>query len=490
MPGDLVMTLRFAMGLVAITLAGAGSAVGAPSVVTLSPVSGHPGQAVTVKGTGFGDGEAIDIYVDTGDTLLLVSTSTGSFSRSVTIPASDGPGLHYVTAIGRRSGDAAQSAFTVTTPWDQFGYGVGHSNSNPYENSLTPSVVPSLGVLWSVANRANGATPAITGGRAYVSTAQGIQALSTSTGAVVWSAATSDYFYGSPALVGGTIYIGSGSGTVYALNASTGATIWTRPLASQSFYASPVVVGNLVYIATYAGKVYALNASTGATRWTYAISAHVDGSPTVVNGVLYIGSVNNSVYALNAKTGALLWSYATGGQVETTPAVVNNVVYVGSGDGKLYAIKAAGTSGSLLWSYTTGAAVYASPAVANGVVYIGSSDGNMYALNARTGALDWSLATGATVRTAAVAAGVVYFTAANDLVYAANASTGEVLGSAVTGESYFGGPAISDGVAYVTSNTGYTYAFAPQAGTDVVKPKSIAPKLSSLHPDLSLRVTP
>ncbi len=488
--GNFCMILRFAMWLAAIAFTGAGFAAEAQGAVTLTPASGHPGQAVTVKGSGFGDAEAIDIYVDTVDTLLVVSTSTGTFSGSVMIPASESPGVHYVTAIGRHSGDAAQSGFDVTTPWAQFGYGVGHNNSNPYETMLTPSVVPTLGVLWSIANSAEGATPAITGGRVYVSTGAGIQALSASTGAVLWTKATTDYFYGSPAVVGGVVYIGGASGTVYALNASNGATIWTRPFASQFFYASPLVAGGVVYIATYGGVVYALKASNGTTAWSYSITGNFDGSPAVVNGVVYIGSENDTVYALNALTGSLIWNYATGGHVETTPAVVNNIVYVGSDDAKVYAIKAAGTPGGLLWSYATGAAVYASPAVANGTVYIGSLDGKMYALNAGTGALDWSIATGALVRSAAVAAGVVYFTASNDLAYAANALTGQVLGTAATGSSYFGGPAISDGVAYLSSSAGYTFAFVPQAGTNVVKAKPLAPKPSSLHPDPSLRVTP
>ncbi len=55
--------------------------------VTLSPVSPHPQAAVAVSGAHFADAEAIDVYVDTVDTSLLVSTSTGTFSGAVTVPA-------------------------------------------------------------------------------------------------------------------------------------------------------------------------------------------------------------------------------------------------------------------------------------------------------------------------------------------------------------------------------------------------------------------
>ncbi len=61
--------------------------------------------------------------------------------------------------------------------------------------------------------------------------------------------------------------------------------------------------------------LYALNASTGALLWSYATGGPVWSSPAVVNGVVYVGSGTNNVYALNASTGAKLWSYATGSPV-------------------------------------------------------------------------------------------------------------------------------------------------------------------------------
>jgi len=70
----------------------------AATAVTLSPTSGHASTVVAVSGTGFGDNEAVDVYVDTVDTLLLVASSTGSISGSVTIPASAAPGTHDITA--------------------------------------------------------------------------------------------------------------------------------------------------------------------------------------------------------------------------------------------------------------------------------------------------------------------------------------------------------------------------------------------------------
>ncbi len=100
---------------------------------------------------------------------------------------------------------------------------------------------------------------------------------------------------------------------------------------------SPAVANGVVYIGSLDRTVYALNASTGALLWSSTIRRWGISSPAVANGVVYIGSDDHKVYALNAKTGTWLWSYATGGQVESSPAVANGVVYVGSRDGNVYA---------------------------------------------------------------------------------------------------------------------------------------------------------
>ena len=50
--------------------------------------------------------------------------------------------------------------------------------------------------------------------------------------------------------------------------------------------------------------MYALNATTGAVLWTATTGGAVDSSPAVANGVVYVGSDDDKVYALNATTGA------------------------------------------------------------------------------------------------------------------------------------------------------------------------------------------
>jgi outer membrane protein assembly factor BamB len=181
------------------------------------------------------------------------------------------------------------------------------------------------------------------------------------------------------------VYVGSSGsvgigGNMYALNANTGAQLWSYAIPVVS---SPAVANGVVYVGSEDHNVYALNASTGAKLWSYTTGYYVDSSPAVVNGVVYVGSEDDNVYALNASTGAKLWSFTTGGMVDSSPAVANGVVYVGSNDGNVYALNA--STGAKLWSYTTGGFYASSPTIVGGAVYVRAGDslgnGNIYAFS-------------------------------------------------------------------------------------------------------------
>ena len=87
---------------------------------------------------------------------------------------------------------------------------------------------------------------------------------------------------------------------MYALNASTGAKLWSNGGGQTS----PAVVNGIVYVGD-ADTINELNASTGALLWSYTTGSSVGFAPTVANGVIYVGSADHNVYALNASTGAL-----------------------------------------------------------------------------------------------------------------------------------------------------------------------------------------
>ena len=117
---------------------------------TLSPAVGPPTTNVQVSGAGFPASTAVDIYFDTTDEVLAVTSATGTFSGIVVkVPASAVPGAHWITAVARgTSGKAAQAAFTVQTNWSQSRYSAPQRGVNPFENLLSASTVGTLDLDW------------------------------------------------------------------------------------------------------------------------------------------------------------------------------------------------------------------------------------------------------------------------------------------------------------------------------------------------------
>src|SRR5262249_55259447 len=112
-------------------------------------------------------------------------------------------------------------------------------------------------------------------------------------------------------------------------------------------FSSPAVANGVVYVGGADHNVYALDASTGAKLWSFPTGGFIDHcSPAVANGVVYIGSGDGKVDALDATSRTKLWTFTTGGGGTASPAVANGTVYVGSNDGKVYAFDLAGGAGT------------------------------------------------------------------------------------------------------------------------------------------------
>ncbi len=128
-----------------------------------------------------------------------------------------------------------------------------------------------------------------------------------------------------------------------------------------------------MYVGSGDGKVYALNAATGAKVWNYATGVPVASSPAVSGGIVYVGSFDGNVYALNATTGAKVWNYTVRyGVTTSSPAVSGTVVYVGSLDGKVYAF--APTSAQVACATGTGTGTFTmSPSTAGGFTSLTAS---------------------------------------------------------------------------------------------------------------------
>lgn len=125
---------------------------------------------------------------------------------------------------------------------------------------------------------------------------------------------------GTPVVVDGVLYIGSGSGSVFAINAATGAInwTWTSPFGGQANRGVAVAEGK-VFTGQAGARIVALDAKTGQLLWQTKV-AERGGTPGALiyqDGRVFSGisggeqGVRGQFAAYDAKTGKEVWKFYT-----------------------------------------------------------------------------------------------------------------------------------------------------------------------------------
>jgi eukaryotic-like serine/threonine-protein kinase len=400
-------------------------------------------------------------------------------------------------------------AGTGFSDWPMFHADPGHSGVSP-ETAISTMTAPSLTTRWTARlGTPSYTSPAVatSGGRALVYAGAGnhFYAYPAGGGAAVWSyTLPAGVVENSPAVADGAVYFGSTAGTIYALNASTGARMCSFS-TGQAILASPVVVDNgsgpVVYDGTVpsgvSGAEYAINGpgnTHGACTkdWEFNSWAVTPGgtwsSPAYGMGanrvpLLVFGSKDrdDSVYALNANTGALVWRYQTSSlefsDVGAPPTVsprgrngfTDGVVYVTGKDKVVYALNLA--TGKLIWKFRLDTGTngdLAGAALVGDRIYVGTDTG-AYALNATTGALVWHVLSQATFYGSPAVTGpigrqVLVAASTEGSIYALSLATGATLWTQKPDNSgFWGSPAVSQGGFYIAGLDGVLRDFAPRS---------------------------
>jgi outer membrane protein assembly factor BamB len=231
-------------------------------------------------------------------------------------------------------------------------------------------------------------SPLVYEGTVYaLSASDGMLHAFTPEGTESWSLPTggSAGYFTSPAAAGGKIFVAGNGSSLFCIDASTHAAVWsaTFPAAVKS---TPVVGNGKVY-ATTADHLYALDVATGVAEWDASITG-TSSTPAVSGDAVIVGT-SSGIRAYNASTGAALWTFASA-RVDVAPVIAGDIVYFGTNEktGTVYAVDTSTWVG--VWSYAlpdpgdgTYAAFYASsPAVSDGVLYIGAENNCFYAFGA------------------------------------------------------------------------------------------------------------
>jgi len=142
-----------------------------------------------------------------------------------------------------------------------------------------------------------------------------VSALNWSDGTVAWNVNYGSTMRHAGVAPNGTIVVGSDSGTIYGLNPSNGAILWTW-VALDRVWGAPAFSpdGAVAYVPSYDRRIYALRVADGVRLWSYTTSFGCLAGPSVgFDGRIYVHNIAGDLYCI-APSGALIWQVHLNGE--------------------------------------------------------------------------------------------------------------------------------------------------------------------------------
>ena len=363
-----------------------------------------------------------------------------------------------------------------TSPWSRRRYlqttaTAGIATVAGLSGSGTASAEPG-DVRWQFESDSLLGSPTVVDGTVYVASREKLRALDAASGRKQWVTGSADSI--APVTVAdGTVYV---SPKLRAIDARIGSKQWSIDLDHLYHYSSPMVADGTVFVGSGDGRLYAVDAGTGEKVWQFETGDEEWSPAVVVDGTVYIQGGSEPVtddgtlighrtrlYAVDARTGETLWSVETYGKPLSTPTLRNGTVFVCSGapDSTLYALDS--ETGDEVWAFEVDRLGQSTPTVANGTVYVGSNKAVygdsrhgviLYAVDAASGEEMWTVdGEGYVGRGSPTVAGGSVFIASIAGVYAADAVTGEIEWQFENGDDFSDSfPIVVDGVLYINSS--------------------------------------
>jgi outer membrane protein assembly factor BamB len=332
-----------------------------------------------------------------------------------------------------------------------------------------------------------------------------------------WRFETDDYLRSSPAVAGGTIFVGVLGGGLHAVDATTGGRRWSfSSRHGVTATSAPVVADGTVHVGTRDRHLFAVDAASGTEEWRFETDDWATSTPAVAGDTVYVGTRSGTLHAVDADRGTERWRFTSDRRKHSRPTVAGDTVYYG-GDGILWALDA--TAGTERWRFThetvagnptvavaTGETVYtggdggvpvcaldpvsgderrrfvpdgfsmdtwasAPPTVVDGTLYVGGSGRRLYAMETATGDVRWVCEFGRNQVAAppTVAGGVVYASAVHSRsgagsVYAVDAVDGTEHWQFKARDAIEAAPTVADGTVYVGSDGGHLHAIRAATG--------------------------
>ena len=252
------------------------------------------------------------------------------------------------------------------------------------------------------------ASPVVGDGKIFtIDTRAVVRALSPENGGTVWqrqvrgaNAPEGALFGGGVAYDNGRIYATNGAGDASAIDAKTGALIWTvRPGAPLR--GAPTVANDNVYVITQDNQMFALNPADGSVRWTGAGAVEIAGllgasSPAAAQGTVVAGFSSGELNAYRYENGQNIWQDALArtsmsisvtslSDIDADPVIDAGRVYAVGQGGRMVAIEL--ITGQRVWEINV--AGIATPWVAGEWIFVVTDQAQLLALSRTNGHIRW-----------------------------------------------------------------------------------------------------
>lgn len=239
--------------------------------------------------------------------------------------------------------------------------------------------------------------PVIHSGKVFVTTvANEMYALDAKTGAILWTHTGMGELTGmlgtaTPAIVGDFIITPYTSGEVFSLRTENGYPAWSDTLSTvlsvdaissiPHIRALPVVCGDNVYLVSHGGRLVCLDLNTGIRKWQREFSGI--NTPAVVGDYLFMITTPNELIAFKRHTGEVNWvvnlpksddkSYV----VWTGPRAVEGRLVICGSNGDILFMDP--QNGALLHKLNISDSFVQSPIIVDETMYLVGESGTLYA---------------------------------------------------------------------------------------------------------------
>jgi len=160
------------------------------------------------------------------------------------------------------------------------------------------------------------------------------------TGEKRWEYAVADNnLWSHPVTDGKAIFLATIDHDVFAIG-QDGKKIWSQKL-DNGIMGAPCISGDTLFVGTISGNLYALDIATGTQKWVKLLDGGIWGTPAVDGEKLFIGTVLGKVgkfYAVNVSDGQIIWSKDEEGSIIAGAVIVDEQVIYATEAGRIQSV--------------------------------------------------------------------------------------------------------------------------------------------------------